>query len=738
MGDFERSIDFALLAGAAFDVHEASEYVETILARTVDRYIEARRKGASIDPVLEAVVEKMVEKCMQAGEVRQVAGIAVEANRMDVLKAVLSCGVDAAYYAAELAMRFVGPSALRNEILALVIAALQASDNPDYVFIADCLTARQDAARCAELLAQLRGTDGALHAQVAYNIVEAASPSTLSQLHADLHAFKAQTDKFRLTFLYRTNASDMLILERTRDALLATSSMHHTALSTANALMHAGTTCDAFLRKNLDWLAQANNWSKFSATASLGVIHRGQRDARALLESYLPAEGVAFGASEYSEGGALFALGLINDDESVQYLRNALDAGSDVVQHGAMLGLGAARMASGDAELGDQLRSILYRDNATSGEAAAFGLGLIYAGHLDVALIDDLLAYAHETQHDKVIRACALAIALTCYGHGDKAEGTLGRMLEDKDALVRHGGAWAVALAYAGTSSNRGIRRLLHLAVSDASDDVRRAAVIGLGLVLFRTPGELPVLLDLLIESYNPHVRYGAAMALGIAFAGTGNAAAIEMIAPLAKDMSDFVRQASHISLALLHQQRLTDASAEHRKSLESTISARYESALSKFGAILGQGIIDAAGRNARVSLAAVSGMPDMRAIIGATLFCQHWHWYPLMHFLAFSLVPTAMLAVDEQGRMPKSVGLALPSDSVAANAYPPPIKPEVVEAPKLVIAAFIHADSCNMIIGCNGHPEHDCQGRGTGGKEKRRPGAGRRHRHGCRQPCLG
>lgn len=710
-------------------MHEPSEYVETILARTVDRYIEARRKGTSIDPILEAVVEKMVEKCLQAGEVRQVAGIAVEANRMDVLTAVLSCGVDAAYYAAELAMRFVGSSVLRNEILALVIVALQANSNPDYVFIADCLAARQDAAKCAELLAHLKRTDGALHAQVAYNLVEASSPSTLSHLYTDLHDFKTQTDRLRLTFLYRSNATDMLILERTRDALLATNSMHHTALSTANALMHAGTTCDAFLRKNLDWLAQANNWSKFSATASLGVIHRGQRDARALLESYLPAEGVAFGASEYSEGGALFALGMINDDESVQYLRNALDASSEVVQHGAMLGLGAARMASADTEFGDQLRSILYHDNATSGEAAALSLGLAYAGHLDVALIDDLFAYAHETQHDKIIRACALAIALTCYGHGDRAESTLQRMLEDKDALVRHGGAWAVALAYAGTSSNPGIRRLLHLAVSDASDDVRRAAVTGLGLILSRTPNELPVLLDLLIESYNPHVRYGAAMALGIAFAGTGNAAAAEMIAPLAKDMSDFVRQASHISLALLHQQKLTDASAEHRKSLETAISGRYESALSKFGAILGQGIIDIAGRNGRVSLTTVSGMPNMRAIIGATLFCQHWHWYPLMHFLAFSLTPSAIIAVDEQGRLPKNIGLALPSDNVAANAYPPPIKPEVVEAPKLVPAAYSYC-----FLGCNSHPEHNCQGRGTGSKEKRRLGActARKRRDGC------
>ena len=37
-----------------------------------------------------------------------------------------------------------------------------------------------------------------------------------------------------------------------------------------------------------------------------------------------------------------------------------------------------------------------------------------------------------------------------------------------------------------------------------------------------RTPEQCPSVVSLLSESYNPHVRYGAAMALGIACSGTG------------------------------------------------------------------------------------------------------------------------------------------------------------------------------------------------------------------------
>jgi hypothetical protein len=39
--------------------------------------------------------------------------------------------------------------------------------------------------------------------------------------------------------------------------------------------MNAGTTTDTFLRENLEWLGRASNWAKFTATASLGVVHKG-------------------------------------------------------------------------------------------------------------------------------------------------------------------------------------------------------------------------------------------------------------------------------------------------------------------------------------------------------------------------------------------------------------------------------------------------------------------------------
>ena len=78
-------------------------------------------------------------------------------------------------------------------------------------------------------------------------------------------------------------------------------------------------------------------------------------------------------------------------------------------------------------------------------------------------------------------------------------------------SVRRYGGIQAIAMAYRGTANNAAIQKLLHYAVSDVSDDVRRAAVMCLGFVLIGSPEQCPKIVALLSESYNPHVRYGKA-----------------------------------------------------------------------------------------------------------------------------------------------------------------------------------------------------------------------------------
>lgn len=73
----------------------------------------------------------------------------------------------------------------------------------------------------------------------------------------------------------------------------------------------------------------------------------------------------------------------------------------------------------------------------------------------------------------------------------EAAEGTIEQLSRDRDPIMRYGAMYAIGMAYCGTSNNNAIRRLLHVAVSDVSDDVRLAAVTCLGFVLFRTPEQV-------------------------------------------------------------------------------------------------------------------------------------------------------------------------------------------------------------------------------------------------------
>ena len=219
-----------------------------------------------------------------------------------------------------------------------------------------------------------------------------------------------------------------------------------------------------------------------------------------------------------------------------------------------------------------------------------------------------------------------------------------------QDPILRYGGAYTIAMAYVGTANNTAIKRLLHIAVSDVADDVRRAAVTALGFVLCNTPEQVPRIVSLLSESFNPHVRYGACMAVGIACAGTGSKEGIELLEPLMKDRVDFVRQGAFIAMAMLmiQQNKTQQPKVEAIRQMYSDALSAKGDTMTKFGAILASGIIDAGGRNCTIALLSQSGHKRMAAIAGMALFTHFWYWYPLVHFLSLSFMPTAVIGLNK------------------------------------------------------------------------------------------
>mmetsp|Transcript_5894 Transcript_5894/g.16828 ORF Transcript_5894/g.16828 Transcript_5894/m.16828 type:complete len:1074 (-) Transcript_5894:415-3636(-) len=781
LGELDDALSYALSAGSLFDVSERSEYVQSILARAIDQYIEKRVEApeaqgeapAPIDERLTALVERMFDRCFEDGQLEQAIGIALESRRLDKLEEAVSRAPDQGAtldFALAVCQRLVISRTFRREVLRLLVALYGRAPQPSWVNISQGLMFLDCPRDVAAVLDQLlRGSedDKLLAYQIGFDLFEnemqsftlqvgeelatlaPAEPKAPAPAEAEASAPDAaagddagnrdgadngngageeageetgegtpllsdeqpqqpaqpiapvpelsEEDKsylaaykrlreiidgslpiaLHLDFLYSRNHADLQILKNMKNSVEARHAVCHSAIIFANAVMHKGTTVDAFLRENLEWLGRATNWAKFSATAGLGVIHSGHlAQGRALMAPYLPRDGG--GGSPYSEGGALYALGLIHANHGSdirEFLLESLRATqSEVTQHGACLGLGVAGLGTQDEEVFEDLKNVLYTDSAVAGEAAGISMGLLFVGTA-TEKGEEMLAYAHDTQHEKIIRGLSMGLALTMYAREEGAETLIEQMTRDQDPIIRYGGMFVIALAYRGTGNNGAVQRLLHFAVSDVSDDVRRGAVMCLGFLLIDSPAQCPRLVALLAESYNPHVRYGAAMAVGIACGATGLREATELLQPLLSDPIDYVRQGALLAMAMVLVQQPTARTAPFRERLAKVAANKHEETMGRMGAMMATGILDAGGRNATMALRSRSGYFRRTAIVGLALFTQYWYWYPLSYLGSLAFQPSALIGLTPDLQVPKFELTCNIRPSVFA--YPPSVAKE-------------------------------------------------------------
>ncbi|CAL8114196.1 unnamed protein product [Orchesella dallaii] len=703
---------------------------------------------------IKSIVDRMFEQCWRDRQFKQALGVALETRRMDMFeRAIVLSGneTEMLAYAFRVAMTLIGERTFRNTILKSLVGIYAGLSSPDYVNMCQCLIYLDDAIEAAGVIEKLsKSPETQMMAyQIGFDLYESATQNFLTRVLSILKANHAtpsgkettpvnpetgaedvtlSTDvamepvevkkpvseemkkhweqmikilggevsiALQLQFLVRSNKTDMTILKQTKESVRV--SICHTATVIANSYMHAGTTSDQFLRENLDWLARATNWAKLTATASLGVIHHGhEKEALSLMQAYLPREGGGATAG-YSEGGALYALGLIHANHGadiIDYLLSQLrDAPNEMIRHGGCLGLGLASMGLGTArsEVYEVLKNNLYQDDAVTGEAAGIAMGLTMLGSMNEDAVRDMITYARETQHEKILRGLALGISFLCFGRLESADHLIQQLLEDKDALLRRAGVLSVAMAYCGTAANSAIQKLLKVAVSDVNDDVRRAAVIGLGFLLFRSPEQCPSVVSLLTESYNPHVRYGAALAIGIACAGSGSKEAIALIEPLTQDPVNYVRQGALLASAMLLIQQtevLCPKVKEFRALYTKVLNDKHDDVMAKFGAILAQGIIDAGGRNVTVSLSSRTGHVWLQGAVGMLLFTHYWYWFPMSLSLGLAFQPTCVIAVNKQLEMP--VMEVKSNAKPSMFAYPPAVEVAKKEEKERVTTAVL------------------------------------------------
>jgi 26S proteasome regulatory subunit N2 len=88
LAEYDEALSFALGAGPSFEQERsnsgAEEYVETVVSKAIDRYIQATeetgKSQGKIDPRLVNIIEGIFNKCLEDGEYKQVHNVFLEVD----------------------------------------------------------------------------------------------------------------------------------------------------------------------------------------------------------------------------------------------------------------------------------------------------------------------------------------------------------------------------------------------------------------------------------------------------------------------------------------------------------------------------------------------------------------------------------------------------------------------------------------------------------------------------------
>lgn len=109
---------------------------------------------------------------------------------------------------------------------------------------------------------------------------------------------------------------------------------------------------------------------------------------------------------------------------------------------------------------------------------------------------------------------------------------------------------------------------------------------------------------------------------------------------------------------------------------------------MSKMGAILASGILDAGGRNVTIKLLSKTKHDKITAVVGLAVFSQFWYWYPLIYFISLSFSPAAFIGLNYDLKIPRFEFLSHAKPSLFEYPRPTTV-PTATSAVKLPTAVL-------------------------------------------------
>ncbi|KAI1726298.1 proteasome/cyclosome repeat domain-containing protein [Ditylenchus destructor] len=696
LGNFSVALDCALSAGNVFhleanpslikDVSSQDEcFVNKIVSQAVDTYKRGRASSAFNvgNEELNQMIGRVFDRTLAAGELNLTIALALDTFRQDVIVKTIesTSGDDRLNLLIRTASKLWDASpkeSFYRDMFNLVTKYLTELEKTNYCVILKCFSKLQNASEAGELIMRLANTSTNNAYELASELYDYASQQFLRDVEA--HIANLGMDRVGLeatvklrnilngeepintlnTFLSQNNKINAADIDKIKKCARSLLSLNAAVIT--NGFINLGTGSDASIKKYRRWITHTSHWNKFNAIASLGLIHKGRiKKVKSILEPYLPKIGEA-DEFRYREGGALYAYGLLygnypGNSDATAYLLEQLEPLAAVpLRHGASLGLGIVGCGTKNDAIYSKLRAILFNDEAVSGEAAGVAMGMVMAGSMNESCFNEMKQFMKDTKHDKIQRGLRIGIAILAFGNKGVADEWIKELLEAKTkSILRQTGIWMSAMAYVGSKQPSVVKSLLDKIGSDPDPDVKRFAAIAIGFILCRDPEQCKEYAKILIEHYDGNVRYGAAIALGIACAGTGDKDAVLLLKTLLKARENYVRQGALIatSFVLINQ---SDGSAyecvdEFRKKLKKIMEGkRNEDAIEKFGAIISYGILDAGGRNMTISLMRNHHI-DMPAVLGLLVFLQYWYWQSMTHFVSLAMRPVCAFPYTDKSK---------------------------------------------------------------------------------------
>lgn len=378
-----------------------------------------------------------------------------------------------------------------------------------------------------------------------------------------------------------------------------------------------------------------------------------------------------------TESAALHALGFAGQDPDFIY--NFLESENFF---GSTLGISNQLFGSMNELLTMKFYENLKKEDLHY-EAFAYAIGQINAKSLNLDILMKLESIIRLTEHSRIAHSCAAAMSIIAINdrsfpltlhendrrwqnfdfndpenptvkgldvkklfkeskemlkseydsHGlEKLVSYFLALLKSQNAFLRLAGTKCLGTFFIKTGNVRVIDKLFNM-VKDNSEDVRRAAVLSLGLVV--QDKNLVKMLNFFVLSHCSFVRSAVALTLGLFLAGTGNSDVVDLLETLLYDVNPLVVQSACLGLGLLLMQG-NSAISNYKRIVNKVdlIILRGSEISSKFGGLIFRGLLNLGNGSLCITYKNIHGTINYKNISYFILFFDYNYFYMLMIYL--------------------------------------------------------------------------------------------------------